>query len=69
MTVWAIDTVDGHWLGISAPAALANDVWLANGGSPSWFGVQGSLLVWASFTKTGIEIHEVDLGIADLTIG
>jgi hypothetical protein len=69
MTVWAIDTLDGHWLGISAPAALANDVWLANGGSPSWFGVQGSLLVWASFTKTGIEIHEVDLSIADLTIG
>lgn len=64
---WAIDANDGRWLAICADW-LGPDAWLADAGSPSWFGVRGSVVVWAAYTKTGIEIHEVDLSTAGYQI-
>lgn len=66
ITIWAIDALSGRWLGISYPL-LGRDVWLADAW-PEWYGVRGSVVVWASFTKSGVEIHEVDLSTAGYQI-
>jgi hypothetical protein len=60
IVAWEVDAANGRWLALSSDR-LGPDAWLADAGSPSWFGVHGSVVVWAAFTKAGIEIHEVDL--------
>jgi hypothetical protein len=67
IVAWEVDGANGVWLALSSDR-LGPDVWLADAGSPSWFGVHGSVVVWAAFTKAGIEIHEVDLSTAGYQI-
>jgi hypothetical protein len=67
IVAWAVDDSNGRWLALSSDR-LGPDAWLADAGSPSWFGVHGSVVVWAAFTKAGIEIHEVDLSTAGYQI-
>lgn len=67
IVAWAVDDSNGRWLALSSDR-LGPDAWLADAGSPSWFGVHGSVVVWAAFTRAGIEIHEVDLSTAGYQI-